>query len=104
MPETAKFSLGVIIGCVAVAIGAIFMLDLMTPLGSAEWVMYVLPVALCLMSRKPGLPLIAAAACTILIYAGYVLSPGGGDPLRALVNRSLGTMTVWIIAAMTGAL
>ena len=81
-------------------LGAIFVLDLVTRLGFAEWIFYIAPIGLCLLQRWPVLPLLAAFGATFLTVVGYFASPGGIDPGLAEINRSIGVATVWFTGLM----
>ena len=83
---------------IAGLLGTIFVIDVMTRLGVAEWIFYIAPIALCLIQRSPVLPLAVAFAASILVVLGYFVSPMGVDPGLAGVNRSLGVGAVWFIA------
>src|SRR5690606_28433735 len=67
--------------------------------GYAEWTLYVVPIALCLSARHPSTPIIAATAATGLILIGYLLSPVGAQTQMSLVNRLLGVVAFWVVAA-----
>ncbi|WP_028035463.1 response regulator [Chelativorans sp. J32] len=75
-----------------------FAADLFLPLGTAIWVIYVLPVALCYLLSKPQAPLAVAAAITLLVVLGYIYAPPGVDPEIARINRALGVFTLWVVA------
>ena len=47
-----------------------FAADLIFPLGTAVWVVYLLPVVLAYVSREPRVPPIVAAAATLLTIVG----------------------------------
>lgn len=78
-----------------------FAADLIFPLGTAVWVVYLLPVVLAYVSREPRVPPIVAAAASLLTIAGFILAPAGVDPNVAMVNRMLGGV-VWCILAVIG--
>jgi len=79
-------------------IALIFAADALTPLGYAEWTLYVVPVALCLFVGQVAAPLVAAIGCSALLAMGYFLSPEGVDSHMALVNRILGAIGLWVVA------
>jgi hypothetical protein len=79
-------------------IALIFAADALTPLGYAEWTLYVVPVALCLFVGQMAAPLVAAIACSALLAVGYLLSPPGSDAYLALINRTLGAVGIWVVA------
>ncbi|MCG5259097.1 response regulator [Cupriavidus gilardii] len=73
--------------------------DLMTPLGVAEWIFYLLPICLCVFVDRPTMPLWTAGSATLLIAAGYIFSPAGGDSTIGLINRLCGVVVMWFLAA-----
>src|SRR3546814_8621614 len=77
-----------------------FISDLLLPLGTAVWVIYIFPVALAYLARAPFVPLILAAMATILTAVGYMWGPVGVEPEIALINRILGVITAWVVAAL----
>ncbi|MDQ0349133.1 response regulator [Ancylobacter vacuolatus] len=77
----------------------VFLADLSFPLGVAVWVIYFIPVVLAFLAWRTHVPLVTAAAVTSVIVAGYMVDRPGIDPSIALLNRSMGTATVWILAA-----
>ncbi len=80
-------------------LAALLVADLLTPLGVAEWIFYLLPICLCVFVDRPMMPLWTAAGATLLMAAGYIFSPGGGDPTIGLINRLCGTVVMWFLAA-----
>jgi signal transduction histidine kinase/CheY-like chemotaxis protein len=85
---------------IAATTAAAFVIDAVTPLGVAVWLLYLLPVALCVFTADPRLPFYSAAAATLLIIAGYFLSPAGVavHPALPQVNRVLALAAVWSMA------
>ena len=98
VPRTA-----LLYGAVAFTLIAVFIADLLTPLGVAVWVFYLAPLALCLFAWQPHAPLAVAAFGTLLTVAGFFLSSPGMNPGIAQVNRGLGLVTMWGVAAVARA-
>ena len=73
-------------------------MDLLTPLGVAEWVLYQVPMVLALSATRPAVPMLAAGIATALIVAGFFLSPAGMNPEVAMTNRAGGIIAVWVLA------
>ncbi len=73
----------------------IFVLDLLTPDGIVEWVLYAVPLTLTLLSSRPRAPLYLACLVTLLLGIGYIYSPPGGLPLYSMLNRLLGVGLIW---------
>ncbi len=59
--------------------GAVLMTDIFTPLGSAEWILYLLPIYFISYSRKIRNIYIIAAVCTVMVVIGLLLSPQGKE-------------------------
>ncbi|GAA4330176.1 response regulator [Pigmentiphaga soli] len=82
--------------------GGIFALDMMAPPGYAAWVLYVAPVAVCLLAREPAAPFVAATCGTLLLAAAYALSlpAESAGTIVAAVNRCIGVLMLWALAWM----
>ncbi|AKJ29847.1 response regulator [Caldimonas brevitalea] len=82
------------------AVAAIFAIDTFTKLGIAEWLLYLVPLALCLFQPRADVPLLMAAAATIMTGLGIFLSPPGSDVWIALLNRLMGLVAMWTVALL----
>lgn len=79
----------------------IFILDLMTPLGWAVWLLYQIPLTLMLRSSSLHGPYYFTAVATILTVIGWRVSPPGGqNPMEALANRLVGIGVMWLFTWM----
>jgi len=79
----------------------VFVVGMRTPLGIAEWIVYLAPVAASMLLASPRLPLALASTSTVLIALGYFLSPPGALPAGiARMNRTIGVVVIWVVAAM----
>lgn len=76
----------------------VFFADLLTPMGVAVWIIYLVPVVLTYFVWRPVAPVAPAALATVLMLIGFILSPPGVEPLIARINRGLGVLTVWVMA------
>ncbi|MFZ3015027.1 MAG: PAS domain S-box protein [Nitrospira sp.] len=76
----------------------IFVLDLLTPVGVAVSILYLVPLLLTYPSSRTKDPLYVAAVATVLTWADVLLKPPGLPIPYALFNRTLGTMVIWVIA------
>jgi CheY-like chemotaxis protein/flagellar biosynthesis GTPase FlhF len=88
---------------VAFLMGAVFLADILLPLGVVVWVFYIAPVALTVVSRVPLLPLGTAALASVLIAVGYFGSTGvagGLYPAVAVLNRLFGAVTLLSVGAL----
>lgn len=79
---------------------AVFAMDWLTPLGHADWLLYLIPLLLTTWTRQCRSPVVMAAICSVLMVAGFFLSPPGLDPKSATFNRGLGVAVLWIAAAL----
>jgi PAS domain S-box-containing protein len=85
----------------ALLTGGAFLLDLLTSLGLAAWLLYCLPLLVVSRARKPPVPLVFAAAATALIVIGFFyLEPDPAAPERRLdvANRFLAVGVLWVTA------
>ncbi len=86
----------------ALMLGVILM-DMLSPLGLAVWVFYMVPLGACSFSRSPLLPLYLAVVITACI-ALLVVKPFSPDPLVerwiAFGNRSMFVAMLWPVAFM----
>jgi signal transduction histidine kinase/CheY-like chemotaxis protein len=78
----------------ALLVTGVFGLDLVTNLGTEEWVLYFIPLTVSLFASRPLAPVAIGVVCAGLVGAGYFLS---ADPAHASVvpltqiNRALGS-------------
>lgn len=86
---------------ILVLMAAVFIIDLATPLGVADGMLYgfivVFQAHFCPNDRS----LAVAMVSTILIVLGFLLSSESTDSFAATVNRMLSVALVWAIAAVT---
>ena len=85
---------------IALGLGLVFVLDVVTPLGIVVWVLYLVPVALGLYVWRPWIPVQAAAVASVLMLVGLLISPRNGQVPAELarVNRSIGLVALWAVA------
>jgi PAS domain S-box-containing protein len=75
----------------------IFMLDIVTPLGWAVWLLYLIPLTFMLQSSTVRDSYYFSAVATILTVVGWWVSPRGDeDPDQALINRLVGVGVLWV--------
>lgn len=82
-------------GLTALLTVGIFLLDLQTPSGVVEWVLYAIPLTLTVTSSLSRAPLYFACLVTVLLGIGFAASPQGGSSLYAMINRLLGMGLMW---------
>lgn len=90
----------VIYWLIGLSMAAVFIIDVRTPIGTATWVLYLLPILMCFLVPKPWLPLVIAAAATVFIVADWFLSPAGVSVDVARVNRLMGLIGIWSTAVL----
>ena len=76
----------------------IFEIDLQLPLGIAGGVPYISVILLSIWMSGKRYIVYFAIACTILVIAGYYLSPLGGELWKVVFNRLLAVFAIWITA------
>ena len=86
---------------IGLSVGTVFAVDCVTPLGWAEWVFYLAPVALCQLAAQPNVALFTAAACSLLLFLGYFTSPTSQLNEIAMYNRSFALVVIWCVACLT---
>lgn len=87
-------------GAVLLLTTSIFVLDLLTPLGWADWLLYFIPLVLTLQSPRDRDSYNFAAVVTLLTALGGYFSPRDIHPAVALMNRVLGLMVMWGVTWM----
>ncbi len=90
----------------ALSIGGIFILDALTPLGYAVWILYLFPVWLAssMSVRNPSSMLVVASIAAGLMVLGFWVSPPGIASHIALINRLIGIVVLglmtWLLREM----
>lgn len=77
---------------------AVFTIDLLTPVGVAASILYIIPLLLTYFSLRERDPLYYSVVATVLTWVDALISPPGLPIPYALFNRTLGTIVVWGIA------
>lgn len=85
---------------IGVLLVAVFIGDLLLPLGVAAGVPYVAPTLLALWLGRPRALIIVALISTTLTVAGYFLSDPGASDWAVIPNRALAIGAVWVVAVM----
>jgi CheY-like chemotaxis protein/signal transduction histidine kinase len=85
---------------IAILMAGVLVLDYSTPLGIVSWILYVLPMGLCLFMQRTWAPIVVGAAASALIMLGFFLSPPGVETELGVINRLIGVVTVWIVAVI----
>jgi len=74
--------------------------DMSFPLGTAVWVIYLIPTVLAYLAAQRVVPIVTALGATVLTIAGFYLAPAGIDPGVAMMNRVLATAANLALAAI----
>ncbi|MGE3558638.1 MAG: PAS domain S-box protein [Nitrospira sp.] len=77
---------------------AIFVGDLLAPVGIAVSILYLIPMLLTLLSPRTRDPLYFSVVATVLTWIDLLIKPTGGPISYAVSNRALGTLVLWGIA------
>jgi CheY-like chemotaxis protein/putative methionine-R-sulfoxide reductase with GAF domain len=85
------------VAVVAVSL-VVFCIDVITPLGFAVWILYILPVVICIFQTRPEVPYAVALAQTVLITIGYFASPSSISIYLSIANRTFGLIVIYGIA------
>jgi PAS domain S-box-containing protein len=75
---------------------AVFVTDLLTPLGVAVWALYVPAILATAPLGRPKVIVGLATACTTFTVAGFFLSSPGVSLGWAVANRAMGLLTLWL--------
>ncbi len=73
-------------------------LDLLTPLGVADWVWYFIPLLLSVYVGGRNFPYVLATLFSLLTLAGFFLSSQGIDLHLAFTSRLMGVCVQWLMA------
>ncbi|MFN3275054.1 MAG: response regulator [Paracoccus sp. (in: a-proteobacteria)] len=85
---------------IAPLVAGVFLLDLYYPLGTAVWLLYVVPLALAFLSRQPLMPAGVAVVTCALMVAGFMLDRAGISPGIAAANRTMAGVVYLALAAL----
>jgi PAS domain S-box-containing protein len=89
-----------LVAALAVAAALIFVIDLATTHGFAAWVLYL---PLCIGAAwfdRPREAVVASVVATLLIAAGWFISPDQPPLLPGIVSRALEVATIWLAVGL----
>lgn len=87
--------------CLACAVLAgVFLVDLVTPLDMASWVVYLLVPAIASLWLSRGQTIALTVIDTVLMFVGHRFSPPGVGPTIAYLNRFIGVIVLWAVVAI----
>jgi PAS domain S-box-containing protein len=76
----------------------IFAFDVLTPLGFADWIFYLIPLFAVANWLHPRQIYLLVAVSSVLIVLGYYFSPPATDMTFMVINRALQIAALWIVA------
>nr|WP_314628151.1 response regulator [uncultured Noviherbaspirillum sp.] len=97
MQPSAKSALSLYIA-ITILSAIVFGVDTMTRVGYAEWLLYLVPVALTLFQPRPLAPFLVVAGQIVLLLTGFLMSPEGIDAQVGATNRIMGFVVLVAIA------
>ena len=97
MQPSAKSALSLYVAIVAIS-AAVFGIDTLTRVGYAEWLLYLVPVALTLFQPRPLAPFLVVGGQIVLLITGFLMSPDGIDAQIGATNRIVGFFVLVAIA------
>ncbi len=98
-PPWSTVSILILVGAI---IAAVFLADLLSPLGASISFLYAVAILITAWLPGPLIPIVTAGVCTALILlAGAVTAASlAGNLLMVLLNRGLTIAVVWIVAGV----
>ncbi len=84
---------------VVLAVG-VFILDLRTPMGYADWICYPLLMLFSVYGGGRYIQFLLAAVFSVLMAGGFFLAVPGIDPWIADMNRLMGISMLWLMAVV----
>ena len=99
MTNNRKKNIRLITACMLLS-AVILTIDILTPLGVADAVLYVSVVLLTFWSPEKRFTIIVSIAVSLLTVIGFFLSPPGGEMWKVLFNRGLSLFIIWITAVL----
>jgi signal transduction histidine kinase/CheY-like chemotaxis protein len=87
---------GVLAGFVLIVFG----IDYLVPLGTAVWIIYLVPVVVSYLAWRQTVPIFVSIVATALVVVAFTIDRPGIDPSVALLNRMMGVATLWVLAVI----
>ena len=97
MQTSAKSAVSLYVAIAAIS-AIVFAIDTQTRVGYAEWLLYMVPVALTLFQPRPLAPFLVVAGQIVLLVTGFLLSPDGIDAQIGATNRVVGFLVLLCVA------
>src|SRR5215475_9023051 len=80
---------------IAISLALVFLADALVPRGFAVWVLYLVPVMLCLFGWNPRTPVTVSGVATALTVMGFMIDVPGVTKTLSITNRTFGVLTMW---------
>ena len=77
---------------------AVFIADLLTPLGGTVWVLYLPVILASVWLNNPRYVVVVSAACAVLVVVGFLLTHPDTITWRGLRNRGMGLVALALTA------
>ncbi len=91
----------VILSLIALIICAVFIFDLYVRLGTAVWLIYIIPLALSFLTTMSWVPMATAVVTGLAMAAAFFLDGQAGiDPRIAAVNRTMAGLVYLVLGNM----
>ncbi|MFO0698651.1 MAG: PAS domain S-box protein [Nitrospira sp.] len=98
MKDVDRLAMRVVHWAIPLLTIGIFVFDLLTPVGIAVSILYVIPLLLTVFRSKDHESFYFCGLATCLLWVGLFLKPPGSSLLYGVLNRTLGTSVLWILA------
>jgi PAS domain S-box-containing protein len=77
---------------------SIFIFDVLTPVGVAVSVLYIIPLLMTVFSARERDPLYFCIVATVLLWTDLLFRPANSLLQYSVLNRALGTFVLWLVA------
>lgn len=98
MKDVDRLTMRVVHWAIPLLTIGLFVVDLLTPVGIAVSMLYVIPLLLTVFRSKERESFYFCGFATGLLWVGLFLKPEGSLILYGVLNRMLGTAVLWIVA------
>lgn len=84
----------------SILVVAILMADMVTPLGVAIGILYIIVIWISFWSRQKSLTVIMSVICTVLTVGAAFNQPTVSEMWKVIFNRSLAVFAIWLTALL----
>ena len=101
-PDTIirRLTEGAVVLLIAAGVAGVFVMDTMLPLGTAIWLIYLLPLVVSYASGRAWLPPATAGVLILALALGFHFAPAGIDPRVAILNRTLAGAMILVLGGV----